>query len=112
MRITMTTSLRARCFGGGGFRRSEVHALPDGLGDGPRMQDLRELAGILDRPVRGAKFDDGPGLLGADARELEQLGGVREIDPHCVRHERLLDDLGWDLGYQPTPDLIVAARAT
>jgi len=61
----------ARRFGSGAFRGIERHALPDRLGDGPRAQDLRELARILDRPVLGAKLENGPGLFESDARQLE-----------------------------------------
>src|SRR5687768_3889743 len=108
----MTASSRAWRFGGGGFRRSEVHALPDGLGDRPRTQYLLQLTRVLDRPVLGAELDDGPGLFRADARQLEQLGGVREIDPHCVRHERLLSDLAgtWETAGLPIPLSPLAQR--
>jgi len=46
-------------------------ALPDRFGDGPRTQDRRELARILNGPVLDAKRDNGPGLFGSDARVLE-----------------------------------------
>ena len=48
------------------------------------MEDLRELIRVLDGPVLGAKLQDGLCLFGADARQLEQLGRIREIDPHRV----------------------------
>src|SRR5439155_1570452 len=66
--------------------------LPHRLGDGPQSQDFRELARILDGPVFGAKRENCPDLLGTDARELQELRGIRLIDPHFVRHGRLLYD--------------------
>ena len=42
---------------------------------------------IANGPVLGAKVEDGSGLLGTDARELEKLGWTREIHSDCLRHE-------------------------
>src|SRR6266849_7703854 len=82
--------LRARRFASGAVRGIERHVRPDRLGDRPTPQDIRELVRILDVPVLGAKLENGPGLFGPDARELEQLRRIREIDPHPVWHGRLL----------------------
>src|SRR5262249_275877 len=38
----------------------------------------------------GAKADDGVGLFGTDAGELEELRGIGEVDSDSVRHGGLL----------------------
>src|SRR5262249_53925519 len=63
-------------------RRIELNAVPERVGHGPGAQDRRELRGILDGAVHGAKLEDGAGLLGSDARKLEELGGVGGIGPN------------------------------
>ena len=45
--------------------------LPDCVRDRPPTQDLRKLASIPDGPVLDAELDNGFGLFGTDARELE-----------------------------------------
>src|SRR4030095_1696841 len=71
-------------------RRLELTPVADRVGHGPGAQDRRELGGILDGAVHGAKLKDGAGLLGPDAGELEELGGIGEIDLNFAWHGRLL----------------------
>src|SRR5215510_8982712 len=82
--------LGARCLGRGAVRRIECDVVPDGIGHGPRAQNRGELARVLDRPVLGAKAENRASLFGSDARKLEELSGICEVDSHSVRHGRLL----------------------
>src|SRR4029453_13858055 len=72
--------LGARGFGGRTVRGIELDAVPDRGGDGPRAQDPGELVRILDGTVLGAELENGAGLLGSDARQLEELGGAGGVD--------------------------------
>src|SRR5262245_64143780 len=82
--------LGARCLGRGAVRRIECDVVPDGIGHGPRAQNRGELARVLDRPVLGAKAENRASLFGSDARKLEELSGICEVDSDSVRHGRLL----------------------
>jgi Binding-prot-dependent transport system membrane comp, N-term len=88
--IMLRRALRARRFGGGTLGEIEIHAVPHRVRGRPRTEDRRELARILNRPVLSAKRQNCPNLVGTDARELEELGRIREIDPDRMRHGRLL----------------------
>src|SRR5206468_11686600 len=68
----------------------ERNTLPDRLGHRPRAQNRGELIRVLYGPMLGAKAENGPGLFGSNARKLEELGGIGEVDSHSVRHGRLL----------------------
>src|SRR5262249_54558747 len=81
--------LGARRLGRGAFRGIERYLVPDRIGDRPGAQDRGELARVLDRPVLGAKAENRASLLGSDARKLEELSGICEVDSHSVRHGRL-----------------------
>jgi hypothetical protein len=65
--------------------------LPDRLGNRPRAEDLAKLVGALDGTVLRTKPENGPGLLGSDARQFEKLSGIREIDSRFVQHGSLLE---------------------
>src|SRR4029450_8978556 len=83
--------LGARRFGSGVVGRIELHVLPDPRGNRPRPEDRGKLSRVLDGTMLGTKSENGSGLLGSDAGQLEKLGGVREIDSHFLRHGSLLE---------------------
>src|SRR5262245_56326052 len=88
-------------------RRIELNAVPERVGHGPGAKDRRELGGILDGAVHGAKLEDGAGLLGPHARKLEELGGIGEIDLNFAWHGRLLHQSNARPGLVPTMALLV-----
>src|SRR6516164_7911472 len=86
----MDLDLGARCLGRGVLRGIERDTVPQRVDHRPGVQNRGELVRVLDGPVLGAKPENGAGLFGADAWELEELRGVGEVDSHLVPHGRLL----------------------